>query len=226
MALESDSIAGLDRALRADHGLANSLRWLMIVVLGACAALFLAWFMDYLIQSSDMMLSDSKRVRMLDFVRLKRNESAERKDRTPERPKIQETPDVPPLPQSQADASGQQLQVSAMPTETSVDISRAGAGFGSGEGEYLPIVKVAPIYPRRAVSRGIEGQCLVMYTVTAAGTVRDVKVIEEECDSAVFHRASVEAALRFKYKPRVIDGEAVEVHGVPNVFTYEIDGVD
>jgi hypothetical protein len=107
MALESDSIAGLDRALRADHGLANSLRWLMIVVLGACAALFLAWFMDYLIQSSDMMLSDSKRVRMLDFVRLKRNESAERKDRTPERPKIQETPDVPPLPQSQADASGQ-----------------------------------------------------------------------------------------------------------------------
>jgi protein TonB len=53
-----------------------------------------------------------------------------------------------------------------------------------------------------------------------------VKVIEEECDSAVFHRASVEAALRFKYKPRVIDGEAVEVHGVPNVFTYEIDGVD
>jgi hypothetical protein len=29
--------------------------------------------------------------------------------------------------------------------------------MSSGDGEYLPIVKVAPIYPRRAQTRGISG---------------------------------------------------------------------
>jgi len=226
MALESDSIAGVDRALRIDHGLVDYLRRIVILAMGAGAALFLAWFMHYLIQSSDMRLDEGARVQMLDFVRVRREESVERKDRTPERPQLQEAPDVPPLPQSQADTSGQQLQVSAMPTETTVDIGSGGGGFGSGEGEYLPIVKVAPIYPRRALANGIQGQCLVKYTVTAAGTVKDVVVVEDQCDSAIFHRTSVDAALRFKYKPRVIDGVAVEVHGVPNVFTYEIEGID
>ncbi len=226
MVLESDSIAGVDRALRIDHGVAHYVRRGLILAAGAGAALFLAWFMDYLIRSSDMMLTDAKRVQMLDFVRVRRDESVERKDRTPERPQMQETPDVPPMPQSSSDATGQALQVSAMPTETSVDIDRGGAGFGAGEGEYLPIVKVAPIYPQRAVSRGIEGTCLVRYTVTAAGTVKDVVVIEEQCVETVFHKASVEAALRFKYKPRVIDGTAVEVRDVHNLFTFDIEGID
>jgi hypothetical protein len=36
-------------------------------------------------------------------------------------------------------------------------IPRRGLGIGTGDGEYLPIVKVAPIYPRRALERGITG---------------------------------------------------------------------
>ena len=97
-----------------------------------------------------------------------------------------------------------------------------GFSLGVGEGDYLPIVKVAPIYPQRALSRGIEGFCVVEYTVTRQGTTRDPFVLESQCTSALFHRASLQAALKFKYKPRVIDGEAVEVPGVQNKFTYEI----
>jgi protein TonB len=48
-------------------------------------------------------------------------------------------------------------------------------------------------------------------------------VIEDQCTSSLFHRASVDAALKFKYKPRVIDGTAVEVPGVQNQFTYAIE---
>jgi protein TonB len=92
-----------------------------------------------------------------------------------------------------------------------------------GEGDYLPIVKVAPIYPQRALSRGIEGYCVVQYTVTRQGTIRDPFVVESMCTSALFHRASVQASHKFKYKPRVIDGQAVEVPGVQNKFTYEIE---
>ncbi|MDA0651131.1 MAG: energy transducer TonB, partial [Proteobacteria bacterium] len=31
------------------------------------------------------------------------------------------------------------------------------------------------------------------------------------------------ASEKFKYKPRVVDGEAIEVAGVQNKFTYELE---
>ncbi|MEC7960552.1 MAG: energy transducer TonB, partial [Pseudomonadota bacterium] len=40
----------------------------------------------------------------------------------------------------------------------------------------------------------------------------------------IFERASLKAALKFKYKPRVVDGQAIEVAGVQNKFTYELEG--
>jgi protein TonB len=183
-------------------------------------ALAMAWFMYFLTHSSQMRLSDSDRVQMLDFVRLKRNEVAERKERKPERPEVNEVPDAPPAADQNANA-GNTLAVSApMAMDAGLDIG-AGLGLGTGDGEYLPIVKVAPVYPRRALERGITGTCLVTYTVTTVGTVKDVTVVEGGCDNDIFARPSVDAAYRFKYKPRVINGEAVEVLGVYNRFYYE-----
>jgi len=95
-------------------------------------------------------------------------------------------------------------------------------GMSTGDGEYLPIVKVAPIYPRRAQSRGISGYCIVEYTVTTSGAIRDPRPVD--CQPAgVFEDASVKASLKFKYKPRVVDGVAIEVGGVQNKFTYELE---
>jgi protein TonB len=96
-----------------------------------------------------------------------------------------------------------------------------GVGFGGGDGEYLPIVKVQPQYPRRALSRGIEGWVIVEFTVTTNGSVRDPVVVEAQPPN-VFNRAAMKAALKFKYKPRVIDGEPVEVPGVRNKITFAI----
>jgi protein TonB len=58
--------------------------------------------------------------------------------------------------------------------------------------------------------------------VTKNGTIRNPTVVEDQCTSSLFHQASLQAALKFKYKPRVVDGQAVEVPGVRNKFTYEI----
>ncbi|MGB2709651.1 MAG: energy transducer TonB, partial [Pseudoalteromonas nigrifaciens] len=93
----------------------------------------------------------------------------------------------------------------------------------SSDGEYLPIVKVAPVYPRRALSRGIEGYVIVEFTVTKQGTVRDPQVLKAEPES-LFDRAAMDAALKFKYKPRVVNGEAVEVAGVQNKISFQISG--
>lgn len=192
-------------------------------VVGLAVALGLAWFMSFLISSGDLVLDEKDRVQMLDFVRIKRQEAVERKDRKPERPQPQETPDVPPTPQqSQSNDASTALAVSA-PVMGGEDLGleQGGIGLGAGEGDYLPIVKVAPIYPRRALARGLTGTCVVKYTVTTAGTVKDVEVVMEMCSDEIFVRSSVEAAKRFRYRPRVIDGVAVEVSGVYNKFYFE-----
>ena len=110
--------------------------------------------------------------------------------------------------------------VSVTAPSTQVNLNVSGVGFGVSDGEYLPIVKVAPVYPSRALSRGLEGYVIVEFTVTQAGAVKDVFVVEST--SSLFERAAVEAANKFKYKPRVIDGVAVEVPGVRNKITFEI----
>ena len=94
-------------------------------------------------------------------------------------------------------------------------------GDGYQTGPALALFTVAPAYPARAGARGIEGYVIVEFTITAAGTVRDV-VVTEFSDS-IFERSAVEAALKFKYKPRVIDGEPVESHGVRNKFTFVLE---
>ena len=103
-----------------------------------------------------------------------------------------------------------------------INLKLSTSGMSSGDGEYLPIVKVAPIYPRRAQTRGISGYCIVEYTVTKTGSIRDPQPVDCQ-PSGIFERASVKAAEKFKYKPRVVDGEPIEVAGVQNKFTYELE---
>ena len=109
--------------------------------------------------------------------------------------------------------------VSELPV--SIGDNLPGQNLAFSNAEYLPIVKVAPVYPQAALRRRLEGVCTVAYNVTTTGSVKDVQVMQ--CDYEEFHRPSLEAALKFKYKPRVIDGKAVEVPGVRNKFTYVIE---
>lgn len=193
-------------------------------IAGAAGALLLAWFMYFLISANELTLEASERVQMLDFVRVKREEAAQRKDRKPERPELQRAPDAPPsMEDASSSDSAATLAVSAPTVSVDGDLglSRSGIGIGAGEGDYLPIVKIAPIYPQRALVRGITGTCTVRYTVTTAGTVKDVEVVPTMCEEEMFAKPSVDAAKRFRYKPRVIDGDAVEVQGIYNMFHFE-----
>ena len=86
----------------------------------------------------------------------------------------------------------------------------------------LPLVNIQPQYPTRAAQRGIEGWCQVSFTVTAEGGVRDVVVVDAE-PQGMFDRSSIRAAERFRFQPRVVNGEAVEVPNVQYVFRYQLE---
>jgi len=139
----------------------------------------------------------------------------------PEKPKTPDEPPpaIPPPKFERPDVPPDVLDMSAPNVKPDFNIKGIG-GFGS-DGEYLPIVKVQPVYPRRALSRGIEGYVIVEFTVATNGTVREPLIIEA-IPANIFNRAAVKAVLKFKYKPRVIDGEAVEVAGVRNMITFAL----
>lgn len=202
----------------------NVVRLIVGLVVGLMVTAALFWTMQYLIETADRELNEGASGSLVDFVRLKRDESIQRRQLKPKKPPPPDAPPPqPPTPQlDNLNPNAEKIAISAAPVETDIEMS-GGFSLGVGEGDYLPIVKVAPIYPQRALSRGIEGYCVVQYTVTRQGTIRDPFVIEDQCTSSLFHRASVQAALKFKYKPRVLDGQAVEVPGVQNKFTYEIE---
>ncbi len=108
----------------------------------------------------------------------------------------------------------------AIAPQVGVKIDIGGVGGFSSDGDYLPIVKVNPKYPSRALSQGKEGYCTVSYTVTATGETKDVA--EADCPDRVFLSSSKKAAAKFKYKPKVVDGQPVEVPGVRNRFIFEL----
>ena len=79
--------------------------------------------------------------------------------------------------------------------------------------DYLPIVKTTAIYPRGALSARLEGYVLLEFTVTGQGKVVDVIVIDQD-PPGVFDDAAIEAVSGFRYIPRTIDGQTVDVAGV------------
>lgn len=200
-------------------------RFLIALLLSAGITLGLFFLMQSLIQMSGSALTEPPKGSVLDFVRVKPEEQVQKKDRKPRKPpKPKEPP--PQMNQPQMDSPTPNAEGSGLDFAADVgdDISLdGGLALESGDGEYLPIVKVAPVYPRRALQRGIEGYVILEFTVTKQGSVRDPIVIEAE-PAGIFEQAAKDAALKFKYKPRVVNGEATEVSGVQNRLTFQIDG--
>ncbi|TCO75357.1 energy transducer TonB [Chromatocurvus halotolerans] len=194
------------------------------IVFGALLALPVAgglfFLMQYLIATANPDIDEEERTRLADIVMPERDIDTNVEQKKPE--KIEDPEEPPPdMDTPDMDTDVDANAVNTAPQST-VEINIASSGMGGGDGEYLPIVKVAPIYPRRAQSRGITGYCIVEYTVTRNGSIRDPQAVD--CSpSGVFERASVKAAEKFKYKPRVVDGEPIEVAGVQNKFTFELE---
>jgi len=182
------------------------------------------WVLHALISHGKGMGEKSENMQTIDFVRLNRAFELETKVRTP--------PKMPEKPQPAPSTPTQQIQAVSAPTPTAVSISnmslenttsvKAGFGLSNGDGEYLPIVKVAPMYPPGAQERGQEGWVLLEFTVTESGSVTDAVVVESQ-PPGVFDEAAKRAVLKFKYKPRVANGKAIAVHHIQHLISFKMD---
>ena len=197
-------------------------RYSLALAVGSFAAVSLLWVMQFLIATGKAAITEAYDASFLEFVQVEKDETVETKKPKPERPP--EPDEAPPeMPQPDVDSAEFDSALAIAPANPSMDVgldSELG-DFSLAEGDYLPLVRVDPIYPRRAQSRGLEGYCILQLTVTPLGGTTDVRIIE--CSSSLFERASIQAAQKFKYKPRVVNGNAIAVPGVQYRMTFEIE---
>ncbi len=198
-------------------------RYAFSIVIGSVVTLSLLFVMHLLIEYGESAVTKERTRHNLDFVRVKRNESLNVDDFTPEKPpKPPETPpETPPQDMDDLDPNTPTINIAPPTLMANTDIGGPGS-MNIAEGDYLPIVRVAPVYPARALSRGLEGHVDLSFTVTAAGTVRDPIIMFST--SSLFERAATRAVLKFKYKPRVVDGIPVDVPNVKTRITFKIEG--
>ena len=135
---------------------------------------------------------------------------------------VQDTPDTPEK-QINLD-SGPSLNIERASVDIDTNLSLDNASISATDGDYLPLVAIAPQYPTRAAQRGIQGWCLVSFTVDGMGNVVEdtITVVDAE-PASIFDRSSIRAATRFKFQPRVVDGQGVEVPGVQYLFRYQLE---
>ena len=193
----------------------------LIAIIGSVIITVALFTMMALMIESAATSIDKKEVRKLaEIVMPDREIDTRFKQKKPEKPEPLEAPpqqltlDIPSPKMSASQETFEAPKITHNSTPT--------LGFSGSEGEYLPVVKVQPIYPRRALQRGISGYVVVEFTVTKSGSVTDVKVVEEE-PSGIFSRSAMNAASKFKYKPRIVDGKAVDVIGVRNKIVFNIE---
>ena len=121
-------------------------------------------------------------------------------------------------------SDGPDLNIDRSQVQMDTGLELSNASISATDGDYLPLVAIAPQYPTRAAQRGIQGWCLVSFTVDGLGNVVEETITVVDAEPAnIFDRSSERAAARFKFQPRVVDGKGVEVAGVQYLFRYELE---
>ena len=85
-----------------------------------------------------------------------------------------------------------------------------------------PIYVPPPQYPRLAEMQGVEGYAVVKFTIDRNGQVQNLELIDEKPVSLGFGRASLQAAEKLKYLPKISEGKFVETLGVTYKYAFKI----
>ena len=199
-------------------------RWAISMGIAAGVTLSLFFFMSVLIATGETLSERVSVVKIVDAtmpdIELEVIEEIDKpepiEELTEEQPELQEK-------QINLDA-GPSLNIARMSIDIDTSLQLSNASISATDGDYLPLVAIAPQYPTRAAQRGIEGWCLVSFTVNGLGSVEEetITVVDAE-PPQIFNRSSVRAAARFKFQPRVEDGVGVAVSGVQYLFRYQLE---
>ena len=190
------------------------------VAVGALLTTSMFWLLWHLVGTA-FDVGDMSEATRIDFSRMRRDtEIQTKRDEKVERERPPPTPETPRMAFSAGGIENNVAQLTPV-VDARGAMSRMSMTAGSDR-DVIPLVRIAPDYPPRALSRGLEGWVQVQFTITATGTVKDAVVVNAEPKN-IFDDAALKAIARWRYNPRVDGGVAVERVGVQTIIRFQLE---
>lgn len=194
-----------------------------VAALAVVAGLF--WAMRAMVFTAEMVLDDAGKRPPIEIGRLRRDTDAKLKERKlPKREKPKPPPKTPDMDTPQNNTPGGVAVANMNPAlDTGLDL---GKGFQLGgapaDNDAVPVVRVEPMYPRRAAEQFIEGWVELIFDISTTGSTKNVRVAKAQ-PARIFDRAAIQAVRKWKYKAKIVDGRALETRGVKVRLTFKLD---
>lgn len=189
------------------------------LIFGALLSLAMFWVMWKLI-SGPIDAASMRTATRIEFTRMRKDtEVASKREQKVERERPPPAPEVPRM----AFSSGSVESNVATLTPT-VDAGSAMSKMSLSAGsdrDTIPLVRVPPDYPQRALSRGLEGWVQVQFTITGTGSVTDAVVVKSS--NKIFEEAALKSIARWRYNPKIEGGVAVDRVGVQTIIRFTLE---
>jgi len=82
----------------------------------------------------------------------------------------------------------------------------------AGEKMAMPLYRVEPRYPRKALRLGKQGYVILSFDINQAGSVTNIQIIDAK-PKRMFEREAKRALKKWKYKPMLVNGKPVSQIG-------------
>jgi protein TonB len=196
------------------------LRVPVAVLVGGLFTASMFWLLWSLV-GTEFDVGDRAEATRIEFSRMRRDtEVATKRDEKVERERPPPTPETPRMAFTAGGIDNNVAQLTPV-VDARGAMSRMSMSAGSDR-DVIPLVRINPDYPPRALSRGLEGWVQVQFTITATGTVKDAVVVNAEPKN-IFDDAALKAIARWRYNPKVEGGVAVERVGVQTVIRFQLE---
>lgn len=196
-----------------------SLRYPIGLAFGAIFMLVMYWVMWRLVSVPVDAIGLQTATRV-EFTRMRQDSEVQKKlDEKVQPDKPPPVPEVPQLNFAKGSVENNVAQLTPVVDANSA-MSKMKMTAGSDR-DIIPLVRINPDYPPRALSRGIQGWVIVQFTISATGTVKDPKVVDSS--NSIFNDAALKAIGRWRYNPKVEEGVAVERVGVQTKLVFQLE---
>ena len=198
----------------------HALRIPIAALAGALFTSSMFWLLWSLIETT-FDAGDRAEAARIEFSRMRRDtEVATKRDEKVERERPPPTPETPRMAFSAGGVDNNVAQLTPV-VDARGAMSRMSMTAGSDR-DVIPLVRINPDYPPRALSRGLEGWVQVQFTITPTGTVANAVVVNAEPKN-IFDDAALKAIARWRYNPKVEGGTAVERVGVQTIIRFQLE---
>ena len=162
------------------------------------------------------------------------DKQVQRKERRP--PKKPPPPKEPPPPQQQVQQKQQKVVTALVDIKIeNIDATMDGTGIfigglgqgqtdfsGMGDGDAIPVYQPQAEYPVQAQLKGIQGYVLFTMDIGPDGSPSNISV-EDESPRGVFRRNAMRAIRKWKFKPRIVNGQAITQRNMRYRMEFQLD---